>query len=69
MYTLVEICPECRSEDITVIDREFDRTSQCFRLEQADPKCNDNVPLDEIETFVNDVIKMAEQLVRKYNQE
>ena len=39
------------------------------RLEQADPKCNDNVPLDEIETFVNDVIKMAEQLVRKYNQE
>lgn len=31
MYTLVEICPECRSEDITVIDREFDRTSQCFR--------------------------------------
>lgn len=39
------------------------------RLEQADPKCNDNVPLEEIETFVNDVIKMAEQLVRKYNQE
>ena len=39
------------------------------RLEHADPKCNDNVPLEEIETFVNDVIKMAEQLVRKYNQE
>lgn len=39
------------------------------RLEQADPKCNDNVPLEEIETFVNDVIKMAEHLVRKYNQE
>lgn len=39
------------------------------RLEQADPKCNDNVPLEEIETFVSAVIKMAEQLVRKYNQE
>ena len=31
MYTLTDMCPACRSEDITVIDREFDRTSQCFR--------------------------------------
>lgn len=31
MYTLTDTCPECGSDDINVIDREFDRTAQCFR--------------------------------------
>ena len=31
MYTLTDTCSECGSDDINVIDREFDRTSQCFR--------------------------------------
>lgn len=39
-YTLTESCPECGSEEIQVIDREYDYEDECHKARHICWTCN-----------------------------
>ena len=38
MYTIVDVCPDCGSDDIMAIDRDFDYDEDCYTVRHI---CND----------------------------
>lgn len=47
MYTIVDVCPDCGSDDIVVIDRVWDYDEQVYLARHICNKCGND--WDEIE--------------------
>lgn len=42
MYTIVDVCPDCGSDDIMVIDRMWDYDEDCYTIRHICNKCGND---------------------------